>query len=631
MFKGSRLAVFVLSITLVLAGCGGGGGADPAGAGSASPAISSSAGSTGNTGNGSTPPVSRGTTITFLQINDLHAHLTPHQDRVPDGRGGTRVVERGGLARLATLVGQQRAAYPDSVLMNIGDTYHGGAEALFTLGNAIVDPVNALGIDLGVPGNWDFGYSSIVFRLRYTDETPGMLASVVDPLRPSFAAIKKPDFPNLAANLTRRSDGSLVLPATMTKNIAGVQVGFIGITSDIVKHVYPLLAPSFDFVGEDDEPAVAQRKYRELVEKYAAELRQAGAEVVVVMSELGIHKDKRLADIVTPGSVDVFFSAHTHEATYTPLQSASGALVVEAGNDGYLGRMHITVENGMVTDRQWTLLEVDRTLAADAEMQALVDRARAPFMKFDVDVRDPMPNSLLALVQPLDTVIATTDEPLDRRNALESTFNNAVTSILKQYSGADIAMAPGFRFDSVIARDAILEDNTVASGDITLEDVYRFYPLMFGISTGDVSGRRLREIIETALTTTYSKEPFAHRGGWIEGFAGLGVTASLGAADGHRVVDMYLTDSGQPITDDMTLRVVGCKRPIEARDLLCTYPGFSNVFPLINSGTGAPWTIIDLLVEGLQDGILLNAGRHDFVDLDDAPAWPVADFVQPLQ
>ena len=48
-------------------------------------------------------------TLTLLHLNDLHANLVPHLDlvRVPgdDGREpGTLVVERGGVARIATLV-----------------------------------------------------------------------------------------------------------------------------------------------------------------------------------------------------------------------------------------------------------------------------------------------------------------------------------------------------------------------------------------------------------------------------------------------------------------------------------------------------------------------------------------------
>lgn len=74
-------------------------------------------------------------TITFMELNDLHAHLVPHTDVVADGNGGTKVAMCGGLTRIATLVKQIRAENPDSVLMNIGDTFHGGAEAFFTIGD----------------------------------------------------------------------------------------------------------------------------------------------------------------------------------------------------------------------------------------------------------------------------------------------------------------------------------------------------------------------------------------------------------------------------------------------------------------------------------------------------------------
>lgn len=34
-------------------------------------------------------------TITFMELNDLHAHLVPHTDVVADGNGGTKVAMRG--------------------------------------------------------------------------------------------------------------------------------------------------------------------------------------------------------------------------------------------------------------------------------------------------------------------------------------------------------------------------------------------------------------------------------------------------------------------------------------------------------------------------------------------------------
>ena len=45
------------------------------------------------------PPASSttSTTITFIELNDLHAHLVPHKDVVNDGNGGTTIAMRGGL------------------------------------------------------------------------------------------------------------------------------------------------------------------------------------------------------------------------------------------------------------------------------------------------------------------------------------------------------------------------------------------------------------------------------------------------------------------------------------------------------------------------------------------------------
>tara|TARA_R110001599_G_scaffold337686_1_gene556217 strand:- start:36328 stop:36636 length:309 start_codon:yes stop_codon:yes gene_type:complete len=71
--------------------------------------------------------------LVFIHLNDLHANLVPHRDLVRD-TGGSKLTShieiRGGLARIATLIGQIRAREPPTILMNIGDTYHGGARTV---------------------------------------------------------------------------------------------------------------------------------------------------------------------------------------------------------------------------------------------------------------------------------------------------------------------------------------------------------------------------------------------------------------------------------------------------------------------------------------------------------------------
>jgi 2',3'-cyclic-nucleotide 2'-phosphodiesterase (5'-nucleotidase family) len=568
------------------------------------------------------------TTITFLHINDIHAHLTPHTDLIPDGPPGkaadsTRTGERGGLARLATLLKKQRKQAEYSVTMNIGDTYHGGVEALFTSGNAIVDPVNALGIDVGVPGNWDFAYGPAAFRRRYTDLPIARFMNYFP-----LPEIERPDFPNIAANITiswpffRR--GKPILPPTWETRMGDVQVGFIGITSDIVPRMHKMLALGMKFVeGEAD--------YRKLIEDHAQTLRNNGADLVVVMSELGIQKDVRLANIINPGTIDVFFSAHTHEATFIPLESDSGALVVEAGNDGYLGRMDIAVTDGEVIGHHWKLLPITPAIAEDPEVAVLVARARAPFLEKDVHITIPMPMTSLVLDQPIDSVVGVSPVPLDRRNVLESRFNRFFTDRLREYAGTDVAMSPGFRFDAVITpSERELNGEMTSAGDVTLEDVYRFFPVEYSIATATTTGRNMRDIIETNITNVLSDRAFQQDGGWVDGYSGLAFTADFSRPDGERVVDLRRTGDNAAIEDAAALTVAGCSRPFDSSGVMCSYPGFKSVKKLKNPATGKAWTSVELFIDMLQDPEYTYTFEDNIKRLHGPDEWPAALFVQPL-
>ncbi|MCK7471146.1 MAG: 5'-nucleotidase C-terminal domain-containing protein [Desulfomicrobium escambiense] len=413
------------------------------------------------------------------------------------------------------------------------------------------------------------------------------------------------------------------MPATLVRQAGGVKVGFIGITSDIVAMMHPMMAVGMAFTqGEDN--------YRQLINEHARAVRAQGASVVVVMSGLGIHKDHRLAQIVESGAVDVFFSAHTHEATFTPLRSASGALVVEAGNDGYLGRMDITVRNGRVTARDWVLLPVTPDIPEDRKVRQLVAEARAPFLRADVDLEVPMPMSDQRLRQPINTVVGHAPHALDRRNALESSFNNAFTDALRRVAGTEVAMSPGFRFDAVTPEVATeLDGEMVGAGAVTLEDVYRFFPVAYTLAVAETDAGHLREVLESSLTHVFSTDVFRQGGGWMEGLSGLELDLDMNRPDGERVRALRLSGGRTPVPD-LRITIAGCSRPMDASDELCSHGGFRNVKPLINRATGRAWTPIDLLVESLRKDLIPDRARHDLHAEHAATVWPTGGFVQPL-
>ena len=574
-------------------------------------------------------------TITLIEYNDLHAHLTQHKDIVKTSTG-TQVIKAGGLPQIKTVIDAIRSANCNSILMNIGDTFHGGVEAFYTDGNAIADPVNAMGFNIGVPGNWDFAYGVDITRDRYeniaataytgcssSSKTKTTKSSTTTST--STSSTKQPNFVHLAANVVNDDETqSQWLAPTHIIDVSGVKVGFIGITSDIVPDMSATLARTFIFLKGQDN-------YRDLINKYAAELRTQGANIVVVMSELGIHKDLKLGAVINSGAVDVIFSAHTHELTRTPITTASGTPVVEAGNDIYVGQMDIKYDTKAkaIVSKQWKIIEVTSDIAPNSTVQALVDEARAPFLASDVN----MTKNTMTLTQPINTVIGYTTQPLDRRHALENKFNNAYTKAYKQIVGTQLVSTSGFRMDSVIPKPGItLEDNTVTDGAITLEDMYRFFPFHVPLSTATITGSNLKSLIENSLVKTFSTDVFAHVGGWYAPYAGLDLTVNLAAPDGARVQQMILTDTAQPVQSADVMSVAGCAGLASEEGDLCGESGYENVTALPNptDSSDSQWDALNMFIYAVQNGYV-DGVESDFVhDTNNTSLWPDSDYFQPL-
>jgi S-sulfosulfanyl-L-cysteine sulfohydrolase len=119
--------------------------------------------------------------ITLIQLQDVHGNLAPHAGIVHNPDGTEReVLNGGGLAKSKTLINDIRAENPNNLLLAVGDTVHGTAEVLFTVGDAIMPTLNSFGIDAYTPGNWEFGYGPAVFRNRFTaaGPKPGLPANI---------------------------------------------------------------------------------------------------------------------------------------------------------------------------------------------------------------------------------------------------------------------------------------------------------------------------------------------------------------------------------------------------------------------------------------------------------------------
>lgn len=626
--------------------------------------------------------------LTFIELNDLHANLIGHKDLVRKPDGSTTVAMRGGMARIKTLIDGARASNPNTVVMNIGDTFHGGVEAFYSLGNAVADPLNALGIDVGVIGNWDYYFTPGITRARY-GRIVGLEDDVVEVTLPGFdnpVPVKRPNFPNLGANVKDMSDPLMpkdFFAPTHLITRQGVKIGFIGFTSDIVEQMHPLLAEGMDF-------AYGLEEHRNLIIQHARSLRRQGADIVVLMSELGIHKDialsKSLATMQAAGTLeagllDIVFSAHTHELTEHPVTTSEDgrtlyAPVVEAGNDGYLGRLDVTMQykgettmrlglrSGTATEqhwkpvnKQWQIVEVDAAVAEDPTVKKLVDAERAPFLVPDPKLH-ALPFVMQTLNQPIDTVIshiepgsivhqnALLSGAINRNHSNESTFNNLFTQMLLDLShdpklaipDAKVSISPAFRMGATVPEAGyLMENGVVASGDFTLEDAYRFFPMYYGVVTAQTTGADLKRRVEDSLKHTYSSDAFNHGTGWATAWGGVKQTVDLARGDPHqdgqlsRLLALHY-DSGEEVKDDEIVTVIGCRRlPIDYVGTVCGQPGFVNEDTVKRAGGVLPISMIDLFVSTLKSGYKLKTSKTSVEDLSQFTMFPTTPFIQPLE
>ena len=188
-----------------------------------------------------------GEPLQILWTNDTHGFFMPvyHAEYNEVDSYAQRAVTEGkvgGYAEIAGLVKKMREGIWErrTLFVDGGDTFDGSPVAQLTRGAAVIPVLNAMGYDAMVPGNRDFAWPKDNF-LQVTGE------------------IK---FPIVCANLQDASTGAYVFPRYIIKQVGGLKVAIIGITSPLAGNAstgFKVLGGSLPaaFAIEDDISALA--------------------------------------------------------------------------------------------------------------------------------------------------------------------------------------------------------------------------------------------------------------------------------------------------------------------------------------------------------------------------------------
>ena len=429
--------------------------------------------------------------------NSRSAYALTYEDFVSLAKGYGRV---GGLDRVATVVKAIRAARPDALLLDGGDTWHGSYTCYHTQGQDMVNAMNALKPD-AMTFHWEFTLGSE----RVND--------IVQTL--PFAALGQNIFDE------EWDEPAELFPPYSFFERGGVKVAVIGQAFPYMPIANPgWMFPEYSF-GIRDE------RLQEMVD----EVRAAGAELVVCLSHNGFDVDKQMAARVT--GLDVILSGHTHDALPEPY-IVNDTLVVASGSNGkFVSRVDLDVQKGRVLGFRHKLIPIfSDVVAPDPEMSALIEAERAPYL------------------DAMSEVIGETgeDQTLYRRGNFNGTWDDLICEALISERDADISMSPGVRWGpSILPGQKITREDIWNVTSMTYPEAYR----------SEMTGEFLHVILEDVADNLFNPDPYYQQGGDMVRVGGLGYRIDVNKPQGERITDMTLLKSGERIDPSKSYVVAG--------------------------------------------------------------------------
>lgn len=375
------------------------------------------------------PAIPKTIQVTLLQLNDVY-QISP----VDKGR-------HGGLARVATLVEQVRAASPNTLFVLAGDTLSPSVASRLFKGAQMVALWNALGLDYATFGNheFDFGLDVLLARMRESR------------------------FRWLAANVWYKRDHALLARPYSIRRVGGIKVGIIGlVTPETVQSSKP---------GE----RIAFGAPNEIARRLVPQMRREGAQIIVALTHLTLADDKALAAAVP--DIDVICGGHEHVL----LQSVVGhTIIFKVTSDArQLGRIDLSYDPSQrrVASLDWSIMTVDDQVNANPRVAAVVKRFE---MKLDAALDKPVGRSAVAL-----------DTRRDTNRTVETNAGDFITDAFRTHTRADVALTNG---------GSIRSDTLREPGVITMKDIVSCLPFENPIIKVEVTGKTLRAALEHGVS-----------------------------------------------------------------------------------------------------------------------------------
>ena len=347
-------------------------------------------------------------TLTILHVNDTHGNLA-----TIGPRNAGLVGSLGGIARAASLIGGERMANPNALLLHAGDFSIGDLFYNKYFGVAELQLMVALGFDAMTLGNHEF------------DLTPSTLLTALDS---GFVA---GGFPVLSANLVLPDASVQLLQKYVTpftiKQAGNVKVGIFGLTT-----------PATNLLSQP-APAVLDTNILPIAAQMVDSLKAKNCKVIICLSHLGLPLDELLGQYV-PG-INVIVGGHDHYALAKPRRVANpigDTTLIFQANAFYLdlGKIRLTVQGSKVRLLDYLLMPIDSSIPEEPTIAANVAA-----MIGDIEgVYGPVYTQQIAAVTAFCEEVA---DSLTFPGKHDTPVGNLVTDAFRAATGTQIAFEVG--------------------------------------------------------------------------------------------------------------------------------------------------------------------------------------------
>ncbi|MGY3438546.1 MULTISPECIES: thiosulfohydrolase SoxB [unclassified Marinovum] len=404
----------------------------------------------------------------------------------------------GGLDRVATVINSIRAARPDALLLDGGDTWHGSYTCYQTEGQDMVHVMNALKPD-AMTFHWEFTLGSD----RVNEIVEGL----------PFAALGQNIFDS------EWDEPSELFPPYKFFERGGVKIAVIGQAFPYMPIANPgWMFPEYSFGIRDEN-----------MQAMVDEVRAQGAELVVCLSHNGFDVDKKMAGIVT--GIDVILSGHTHDALPEPVLVGDTIIVASGSNGKFVSRVDLDVQNGRMMGFRHKLIPIfSDVITPDAEVAALIDEQRAPY------------------IDDLKEVVGTTDSLLYRRGNFNGSWDDLICDALLSERDAEIALSPGVRWGPSL----------IPGQEITREDIWNVTSMTYpNAYRTEMTGEFLKIVLEDVADNIFNPDPYYQQGGDMVRVGGMGYRIDISKPQGERITEMTLLKTGEAIDPARNYVVAG--------------------------------------------------------------------------